>query len=270
MEIDEPRILAGTSGFSYDDWIGPVYPKGTKKEEMLSYYATELKFKIVELNFTYYTMPAAKTFETMLKHVPDDFTFVVKTHGSMTHKIRAGDGSLVRDEGTFADFMEGLKPLTEAGRLKCVLAQFPIKFARSGETEEHLKWFVQALRPLKLTVELRNRGWVAQSAFDLLRSLDAGYCVVDEPDLPKLTPFTPVATSDLAYFRFHGRNTKWFDVPAYVRYDYLYSDAELRGFIEPVKRVAAQAGETLVFFNNHFQGSAAKNAQMFKELVGAK
>jgi len=270
MEEVKPKILVGTSGFSYDDWIGPVYPKGTKKEEMLHYYSHELGFKIVELNFTYYTMPAAKTFESMLNHVPEDFTFVVKTHGSMTHKIRGSDGSLIRDESVFEAFIEGLKPLAESGKLKCVLAQFPIKFSRGGDTEDHLKWFAEKMKPLKLVVELRNQNWLAQSVFDLLKSVDAGYCVVDEPDLPKLTPFTPVVTSDIAYFRFHGRNQKWFDVPVNVRYDYLYSDIELRSFLEPVKNVIAQAPETLMFFNNHFMGSAVKNANAMKELLGAK
>lgn len=268
MEIGKRKILIGTSGFSYEDWIGPVYPKGIKKEEMLSYYSRELGFNIVELNFTYYKQPASAGMEGMLSKVPEGFMFVVKTHESMTHKIREGDGSLIRDEGAFGTFLEGVAPLVAGGRLKCVLAQFPVKFSRSRETVEHLKWFADQLKSAPLTLEFRNKSWVSQSTFDLLKDLGVGYCVVDEPDLPDLVPFTPVFTANPAYFRFHGRNLRWFGVSASRRYDYLYSESELRSVLAPITSVASMAEETLIFFNNHFQGSAVKNARMLKELVG--
>lgn len=267
-EDKEHRITVGTSGFSYDDWIGPVYPPGTQKSDMLAFYARELGFGAVELNYTYYTMPAASGVEGMLAKTPDDFRFVVKAHSSLTHKIREADGSFIRNEEAVENFIAGIAPMLESGRLVCVLAQFPLKFGRSREAEEHLKWLTGAMAPVKLVFEFRSGGWVTQSAFDLLKSLGAGYCVVDEPKLPKLARFTPVATADLAYFRFHGRNRKWFGVSASERYDYLYEDTELRQFLAPIKKVSGLAGETMMFFNNHFQGKAVKNAQRMKELLG--
>jgi uncharacterized protein YecE (DUF72 family) len=268
MEIDKSKILIGTSGFSYEDWIGPVYPAGTTKEEMLSYYSGELGFNIVELNFTYYKQPSAIGMDRMLKTVPEGFTFAVKAHESMTHKIRSADSSFIRDEGAFGTFLNGVAPLAESGRLKCVLAQFPMKFQRNRDTVDHLKWFADRLKTIRLVVEFRNKSWVSQSTFDLLKGLGVGCCVVDEPDLPDLVPFTPVFTANPAYFRFHGRNLRWFNDSAAQRYNYLYSESELRSTLESITRISAVADETLIFFNNHFQGSAVKNAKMLKGLVG--
>lgn len=268
MELDKSKILIGTSGFSYDDWVGPVYPDGTKKEEMLSYYSGQLGFNIVELNFTYYKQPSAIAMARMLKSVPDGFAFAVKAHESMTHKVRGADSSFIRDEAAFETFLNGVAPLAESGRLKCVLAQFPMKFSRNRDTVDHLKWFADQLKPVRLAVEFRNESWVSQSTFDLLKSLGAGYCVVDEPDLPGLVPFTPVFTANPAYFRFHGRNLRWFNESAAQRYNYLYDESEIRSALDPIARISSVAEETLIFFNNHFQGSAVKNAKMLKRLIG--
>ncbi|MGK7344518.1 MAG: DUF72 domain-containing protein [Candidatus Nitrospinota bacterium M3_3B_026] len=261
------NIRIGTSGFSYEDWVGTVYPKGTKKSDMLSYYARDLGFDVVELNYTYYTMPSAKSVEGLLKSVPEDFEFVVKVSGSLTHRIRGADGAFLRDEGAVETFLGGLRPMIESGRLKCVLAQFPMKFRRDENSMAHLRWLAEAMRSVRLAVEFRNSGWVAQSVFNTLRELGAAYCVVDEPDLPGLSPFTPVVTSPLAYFRFHGRNRRWFNVPSTVRYDYRYTDEELRRFLPPIRKLAAEAEQTLIFFNNHFQGSAVSNAMKLRELL---
>jgi len=250
-KIEKPPIRIGTSGYSYDDWIGPVYPEGINKSDLLEYYATELKFDSVELNYTYYTMPTAKEVEGMVNKTGDDFKFVVKAHSSITHRIRDNEGGYVRDESAVDAFLDGIAPMVESDRLISILAQFPVKFSRTEGAIEHLKWLVSRVSPVPLTLELRNKSWVAQSVFELLKSIGASYCIVDEPPIPKLAPFTPVATTDLAYFRFHGRNTDWFDVPAHERYNYLYSDMELRQFLEPVKKIASVSGEVVMFFNNH-------------------
>ena len=74
-------------------------------------------------------------------------------------------------------------------------------------------------------------------------------------------------SADLAYFRLHGRNRNWFNVPRDIRYDYLYSDEELRQFIEPIGKVSGEAAETLIFFNNHPKGSAIENAKTLKNIL---
>jgi len=81
-------------------------------------------------------------------------------------------------------------------------------------------------------------------------------------------PYLPRATFEIGYFRLHGRNPNWFNVPTSVRYDYLYSEGELKKFIPDIKDISKKTGKTFVFFNNCHAGSAAKNAaQMAKLLV---
>ncbi len=77
-------LRIGTSGFSYDDWIGPVYPEGLPAREHLQYYAT--LFSTVELNVTYYRVPAPSTVVGWVRKTPEDFLFAVKAYGELTHK----------------------------------------------------------------------------------------------------------------------------------------------------------------------------------------
>lgn len=122
------RILIGTSGYSYDDWIGPVYPLGTSKKDFLSLYSSE--FPIVELNFSYYRQPSASMLERMIVGTPGGFSFALKAHRSMTHEI--GD-TWAED---IATFREGVKPLQEAGRLSAILLQFPYSFSYTPESRK--------------------------------------------------------------------------------------------------------------------------------------
>jgi uncharacterized protein YecE (DUF72 family) len=79
------QILIGTSGYSYKDWVGPFYPKGTDTSDYLSFYSKEFCF--VELNFSYYKQPESFMLERMLKKVPTDFHFAIKAHRSITHEM---------------------------------------------------------------------------------------------------------------------------------------------------------------------------------------
>jgi uncharacterized protein YecE (DUF72 family) len=95
-----------------------------------------------------------------------------------------------------------------------------------------------------------------------------GCCVVDEPKIPRLMPFEPRRTSDVAYFRFHGRNQNWFSCSREERYNYLYSKDELGEFIPPLRSVSSGAKMTYTFFNNCHAGAAARNALMMKTMLG--
>ena len=93
------------------------------------------------------------------------------------------------------------------------------------------------------------------------------HIALDEPRLPQLMPLYPVATSKIGYFRFHGRNTRWFNVPSSVRYDYLYTTPQIREFITPLTSIAAKTDRVFAFFNNCHAGSAAQNAAMLIRMI---
>ncbi len=257
------RILIGTSGYSYEDWVGPVYPPGTQKQDFLGLYAAE--FPAVELNFSYYAQPSARTLERMLAATPEGFRFALKAHRSMTHEI--GDTW----ETDIATFREGVRPLSESGRLAAVLLQFPYGFAYTPESRTRLARLCDRLQGLSLAVEFRRSEWQREQVFAGLRARGVALASVDEPDLPGLMRPTAEVTGPLGYIRFHGRNREsWWTGDNASRYDYLYSRDELSEWVRRIREIMDKVPVVLLFFNNHWRGNAAKNARDMRMLLEAE
>ncbi|HHT9129677.1 MAG TPA: DUF72 domain-containing protein, partial [Candidatus Brocadiaceae bacterium] len=122
-------IKIGTSGFSFPDWVGNIYPPNIKKADMLEYYEKQLGFEITEINATYYTIPSQKSFEGMIRKTTKDFEFTVKAHKLLTHEIRDKEtGKIVDNNDAFERFLYSVEPLKKEGRLTAILAQFPYSF----------------------------------------------------------------------------------------------------------------------------------------------
>jgi uncharacterized protein YecE (DUF72 family) len=251
-------IKIGTSGFSYPDWIGPVYPEGLPEREHLGFYARE--FSTVEINMTYYRVPDVRTAAGWARRTPEGFHFAVKAYQGLTHG---------REQPEFSPFVTALQPLIDAGKLACVLAQFPYSFHPVPGNRDYLKRLRDGFGDLPVVVEFRHAGWVDQSTFDLLRSLNLGFCSVDEPHLKGLMPPVAVATGHVAYVRFHGRNAaKWYNhEQAWERYNYTYSQDELREWLPRLRQLDTAAGLTLVYFNNHYVGQAVRGARDLGQLL---
>jgi uncharacterized protein YecE (DUF72 family) len=255
------KILIGTSGFSYQDWKGPFYPPTIRDPQMLAYYAT--KFDTVEINATFYAIPGPRSMEGMLRKVSEPFEFVIKGHQDLTHQRQQAKAALPR-------FLGALKPLRDAGKLGCVLLQFPFSFPHSPDNLDFVRFLADALRPHPVVVEFRHRSWITDETMAWLRELAVGYCAVDEPQLRNLPPPRAEATSAIAYVRFHGRNkaTWWKHEKAEERHDYTYSSEELEEWVTKIQGLAAATLKVYVFFNNHVRGQAPRNAQMLKERLG--
>ena len=258
-------ILIGTSGFSYVDWRGAFYPEGTTERDMLAHYAT--RFPIVELNFSYYRMPNARTLGAMVAKTPQGFEFAIKAHQSMTHEVEAEPSAR---QVAFDQFRTAVEPLEEAGRLGCVLFQFPWKYRPAPDSLAYLGEIRERYPKLPLVVEFRNIEWDRPETYETLRRNNLGYCCVDEPRLRGLMPHQNLATSNLGYVRFHGRNAaKWYShKEAWERYDYLYSEEELKEWIPRVRQMEANTAKTYILYNNCHAGQAARNAQMMLDLLG--
>jgi uncharacterized protein YecE (DUF72 family) len=252
-------IAIGTSGFDYDEWRGAFYPADLPKAKFLEFYADH--FRALELNFSYYRMPNAKQLDSMLRRTGGAVTFAIKAHRSMTHERTAGEGDL-------AAFVEALAPLREAGALGAVLAQFPQSFHQTEENRGYLKRLVDKVGP-PFVVELRRAEWASPQILDWLERIGAGFCCVDEPELPGLMPPFAAATASPGYVRFHGRNaSKWYvHDRAEERYDYRYDDRELAAWAPKILELERKAGDVLVFFNNHFQGKAVDGAKALERLL---
>ncbi|MGA2377771.1 MAG: DUF72 domain-containing protein [Spirochaetia bacterium] len=255
-----PRVLVGTSGYSYDDWVGPVYPQGTSRRDFLSLYARE--FPVVELNFSYYQQPNPRTLERMVAGTSSSFTFALKAHRSMTHEI--GESW----ENDIAEFRAGIQPMVDAGRLAAVLLQFPYSFAYTPESRSRLASLCGKLEGLPLAVEFRKSEWLREQVFEGLRRRGVSLVSVDEPDLPKLLPPSTETTGRFGYVRFHGRNkAAWWTGDNASRYDYLYASEELEEWVQRIRLILLNVPVLLLFFNNHWRGNAAQNAREMRRLL---
>jgi len=251
-------IRLGTSGFSYDDWVGPFYPKDLSKNQWLPYYAAE--FDTVELNVSYYRIPSRRMVEGWVARTPDTFLFSVKAHRSITHDRK--------DQG-FDQMQEALEPLLESGKLGCILAQFPYSFHHNAENYEYLKLVRKEFWGLPLVIEFRNARWVQERTFDFLKENDLGYCCVDEPKLRGLIPPAAAVTSSIGYVRFHGRNSEqwWEHEHAWQRYDYRYSEEELEEWLPHFTKLKSAAPLTLVYANNHYKGKSVETQRTLQKIL---
>ncbi len=259
-------ILIGTSGYSFPDWVGPFYPPGIDRARMLDYYARQ--FTAVEVNATYYRIPPPSTMHSMERRTPPGFEFVVKANQEMTH-ARSLDAELYRS------FHRALQPLRLAGKLSGVLAQFPYAFRRSESGEEFLSEIKRRMEGIPLFVEFRHASWAREDLFESLEREGLGYVSVDEPDLPGLVPPIARATGSVGYVRFHGRNkANWWGsgekrggAGSGDRYDYLYSEVELKEWAEKIRDLSRKTQKTFVFFNNCHVGQAATGAKLMRRLL---
>jgi len=253
-------IYLGTSGFSYNDWVGPFYPSGMPKREWLFHYAYE--FDACEINATYYALPKPAILESMARKTGRGFLFTVKANQQMTHER-------VNNEEVFRVFREMLTPLIEWGKLGCVLAQFPNSFRFNTRNRDYVETFRERMGDLPIVIEFRNLGWLREDVFGWLRQCELGFCCVDEPPLPNLLPPIAEATSKIAYVRLHGRNKEkwWQHEHAYERYDYSYSPVELEEWLPKIRYLDQTADRTFVFANNHWRAQAVSTIRQLKMML---
>ena len=258
-------FLIGTSGFSYDDWRGTFYPKAMLDKDMLGFYAE--RFPMVEVNSTYYTVPSADSMRAMAAKVPKDFEFVVKAHGSITHER----GPLAKN---LPPFLAAVAPILEAGKLGCLLFQFPGSFHVDDDGLEYLSELREALPPeWPAVVEFRHDSWLRDEVTDALTHMDLGFVNCDMPRLRGLLPPTDIVTSTVSYVRFHGRKADaWYGAEeAWQRYDYAYKDEELVEWVPRLVDIGRRSRKTYVVFNNHPRGLSAENArEMRRKLAEAE
>lgn len=253
------RVHVGTSGYSFADWVGPFYPKGTKRGDFLPFYARH--FGCVEVNATYYRIPSPRVLSLMERKTPADFRFVVKLNQAMTHEASA-------EPTLYREFRAVLEPLKDAGKYHGLLAQFPWGFKKSEANKRHLERLREWLPGEPLWVEFRHDSWMHPRLPDWLRERSLGYCAVDEPRLPGLVPPVAHLTTDAGYVRFHGRNERtWWGRTGGDRYDYDYAERELAEWVGKIRALADRAKQTYLFFNNCHAGQAARSARLMEELL---
>ena len=253
-------FAVGTGGWSVADW----YPPGVEARDRLAALAERLD--AVEIDSSFYALPAARTVERWAEITPERFTFTAKLHRALSRHaaplkslpadLRDGvreteRGRVVLDERLEAALCERtlrvFEPLFAAGRLSCLLLQLTPAFNPGEHALAELEPLVQALAPVPVAIELRHRDWLNRRDETLgwFRDAGAAFVSVDAPrtDAPvAMPPEDAVTRDDLAYLRAHGRNAEGYlkGRSAAERFDYAYSDAELDELAERARGLDAE------------------------------
>ena len=262
------KLYVGTSGWSYPDWEGTVYPKG-KRIDQLEFIAEY--FNAVELNNTFYRPPTAQMTASWVRRTAEakDFHFTLKLWQRFTHeREEAYTGEEV------ALFRRGIEPLAVSGRLGGILIQFPWSFQNTPESCELVARICRDFGDYNKWIEVRHKSWESAESFKFFEGLKLGFANIDQP--VSKTSIGPSArlTSESAYVRLHGRNYKaWFDhdAGANEKYNYLYSEDELKDWVDNIEKLRRQTVTVYAFLNNHYRGQAPANAlQLTSRLTGRK
>jgi uncharacterized protein YecE (DUF72 family) len=291
-------ILVGTASWTDKTLLeSGWYPPDVKTaEERLAHYAD--RFPLVEVDSTYYGLPSERNAVLWAERTPKHFTFNVKAFSLMTgHPTRVAalpkafrdaapaSASSVRPHDLPADvvdqvwelFRSALMPLHSAGKLGCVLMQFPEWFLPKDANRERILEAAARLPDYRIAVEFRRGDWLQGAEADrtlaFLSGHDLPFVCLDMPQgfASSVPPVTSVTSPSLGMLRLHGHNTttwKKRGISAAERFNYLYSQEELLSLAERVSALAGTARETHVVFNNCYRDKGVINATQMQTLLG--
>jgi uncharacterized protein YecE (DUF72 family) len=267
-------LRIGTSGWSYPSgkgtWNGIFYPeKPPKGFDELRFYSE--RFNTVEINATFYGQPRPNVSLSWVKRTPRGFEFAVKLYQKFTHPNLSADKSPVSADDVDS-FKAGIDPLADGERLGPLLAQFPASFKDSPEAREYLQWLLTTFSNYDVAVELRHRTWSDSRAevLALLREFGAAWTQIDEPKFRlSIRQDLKPNVKGFYYMRLHGRNAEqwWRHAKSEDRYNYLYSESELKPIADAVKQAKAIVKKQYVYLNNHFAAKAVADAAVLRHML---
>jgi uncharacterized protein YecE (DUF72 family) len=289
------KILVGTASWSDPGFIERWYPKKMPAGERLSWYAEH--FDLVEVNSTFYSAPEPRMVERWCAATPNDFTFDVKLHQLFSfHSTPAkllppdlqrraetdarGNVKSTPDlhEALLKTFLCPMSMIRKAGKLGVLLLQLSPAFSPRKHQLSELKPLIEMLGDYDLAIEFRNRNWAVgdqlESTMNFVREHGAIFVNIDAPASDHFTVMpsnVDEATSpNVAYLRLHGRNAKAYITGKTVaaRFDYDYDDREIAEVAERSKKLAREARELHVIFNNNNLDYAPRAALRLRKALG--
>ncbi len=289
------QIRVGTASWTDRTLIdsGWYPPEADTPEKRLRYYARQ--FPLVEVDATYYALPAEQTAATWAARTPAGFTFNVKAFSLFTQHPTAvsalpkdlrpaaektgKDRIYLKDlpdevtDQAWTRFLAALEPLRQAGKLGAILLQFPPWFPIGRSRKDYITACAQRAAPDRVCIEFRNRTWMTEDnqgeTLDFLSSHQLPYVCVDMPQghRDSIPPVLAATARDLAVVRMHGHSKKWESKDIHERFGYHYSGKELNEWAPKVAALAEDAGQTHVLFNNCYRDYAQTNAQQLAALL---
>jgi len=250
------RIRIGTQGWNYDAWVGPFYPAATRATDYLAVYARA--FDTVEVDSTFYAVPAVKTVRGWAARTPPGFTFALKLPQEITHERRLkGCDDLA---AAFFDVARELGP-----KLGPVLMQLGPDF-RPAELPGLAAFLPRVPRDIRLAVEFRHRGWINEGVLALLRAHGVALALTDGRWIPRksMLALADQPTAAFAYLRWMGADR------AIVDYSRVQKDRthELETWSAKLVALAQKVTEVHGYVNNHFAGHSPASARQLQRLLG--
>jgi uncharacterized protein YecE (DUF72 family) len=217
-------------------------------------------FDTVEVDSTFYAIPASSAVENWYRKTPEDFTFSLKLPREITHEHLLQSTAF----HVLEEFCERIMLLKE--KLAVVLVQLPPQFEAGKENAQSLRDFLARLpKEIRFAVEFRNREWLIDWTFEELKRNDVALCLVEGNWIPRETMFEAIAkrTANFAYIRFMGeRDLTRFDKVQRAQ------DANLEMWKAEIERI--KATDVFVYFSNFYEGHAPASAGKLKKLFGQK
>ncbi|MFX1498031.1 MAG: DUF72 domain-containing protein [Promethearchaeota archaeon] len=243
MKNSKTTALIGTSGWMYNHWKGPFYPKKFPNNEMLSHYVKY--FDTVEVNSTFYRIPSVATVKKWINETPDHFIFAIKANRFITHRKYLKDG-----QTTIKKFFEVIKLFKD--KLGPILFQLPPNWKINFE---RLEEFVEILpKQYLFAFEIRNPSWYVDNVIDLFKKFNIALCIHDfTGDL-----LLEQITTNFTYIRFHGPVG-----PYYGK----YSTDHVNLWAKKITKWLKQNIKIFAYFNNDAHGWAIENALELKNFT---
>jgi len=250
------RVRIGTQGWNYDAWVGPFYPAGTRPADYLAVYARA--FDTVEVDSTFYAIPAPKTVRGWAERTPPGFTFALKLPQAITHERRLKDCAAPAEQ--FFDAARELGP-----KLGPVLMQLGPDFGPAMLPA--LAAFLPGVpADIRLAVEFRHRGWINEGVLALLGAHHAALALTDARWIPRKTmlALAEQPTAPFAYLRWMGPDR------AIADYSRIQMDRtrELEAWSARLLVLAQKVTEVHGYVNNHFAGHSPASARQLQRLLG--
>ncbi|HTT00286.1 MAG TPA: DUF72 domain-containing protein [Streptosporangiaceae bacterium] len=291
------QIRVGTASWTDRTLLesGWYPPEADTPERRLRYYARQ--FPLVEVDATYYALPAEQTAAAWAARTPAGFTFNVKAFSLFTqHPTRVAalpadlrpaaektgkDRVYLKDvDPSVADeawqrFLAALDPLRQAGKLGAILLQFPPWFPISRARKDYIVACAQRAAPDRVCVEFRNQTWMTpdnqEETLGFLAEHRLPYVCVDMPQghRDSIPPVVAATCDDLAVVRMHGHSQKWESKDIHERFGYRYTERELKEWAPKVAGLAREAAQTHVLFNNCYRDNAQVNARQLAAMLDA-
>lgn len=252
------EILLGTQGWYYGSWVGPFYPEGVRGAEMLSYYSRA--FPTVEVDATFYAVPASPVVDGWRERVPAGFKFALKLPQAITHERRLEDAAepLGRFLSRAAALGEHLGP---------VLIQLSPAFKPTGEHRSRLAAFLGLLpADTHWAVEFRDEGWLDDDTLTLLARHGIALALVDGRWLRRQTVLALCEhpTARYAYVRWMGSRRRFTDFSRVQE----TAEPEMDQWRGALAGLRERVDTIYGYVNNNLQGHAPHSARTLQQLVG--